>query len=173
MFIKRFFLLIILVILPLFVLQCGGTKANHDLPHDILGITVGMSKGDAQRHLKEIGKLIREDEKRQEVWVLKENPTFGHLGIGYDNENRVQFVTAFAKPSDGQPMRFDEVGNLATAKKESAGGYNRYIWDVSTGENTGYSVTAQGGNADHLSMLTISKPENGGDEKEEDRSGKK
>lgn len=132
-----------------------------------------MDKADAQRHLKEIGKLIREDEKRQEVWVLKENPTFGHLGIGYDRENRVQFVTAFAKPKDGQPMKYEEVGDLTAAKKETVGAYNRYIWDVSTGKDEGYSVTAEGGEADHLSMLTISKPNNGEDEEEEERSENK
>lgn len=106
--------------MPLFVLRCGGTKANPDLSHDILGISVGINKDDAERHLKETGKLIREDETRQQVWVLKENPTFGHLGIGYDRENRVEFVTAFAKTEDGKPMKYEEVGDLVAKKEPSA-----------------------------------------------------
>ena len=169
--IGRALFLFVCVAVPFAVLQCGGKTANASLPREIFGISPGMSKDDAVRHLKEIGKLSREEEKRQQVWSIKDDPSFGYLAVGYDRENQVQYVTAFTKPKDGQVKRFDEIGDLTAAKKEVAGPNHRYIWEVPPQNgNSEYSVVAQGDNADHLSMLTITKPRSFEEEEEEERN---
>ncbi len=172
-FIKQCVVFSCLIVLSLVFLQCGGTKPINILPSDILGISPGMSKDDAVRHLKEIGKLSREEEKQQEVWSLKDNPAYGYLAVGYDRENQVRYITAFAKPKDGQAKRFDEIGDLKQAKAEVAGANHRYIWEVPPQDGISeYSVIAQGNNADHLSMLTITKPRSNEEEEEEERREK-
>lgn len=174
MILKRLFLPLVFVFLSLFATQCGGAKTNLDLPNDIFGISPGMNKEDAVRHLKEIGKLSREEEKRQQVWSLKNDPTYGYLAVGYDKDDQVRYVTAFAKPKDGQPKRFDQIGDLAKAKKEVTGPNHRYIWEIPVQKGKPeYSVTAQGDNADNLSMLTLSKPVGVDEDEEKEREERK
>lgn len=158
----------ILVVIVLTMTQCVG-KTTSELPKDILGISIGMSKENADRRLREIGKFIREEGKRQQVWMLNDNPNLGHIAIGYSENNQVRYVTAFAKPRDGQPLPYKNVGDLSAAKEEIAGPNRRYIWQVpAQGDTPGYSVIARGGNAEFLSSYTLSKSNVSGEKSEEE-----
>ena len=153
--------------------QCArNTVSTENLPEDIFGISVGMNRENAGQHLREIGKMVREDSKVEQVWLLND-PKFSHLAIGYDEEEQVRYVTAIARSKDGQPAFFRDVGDLAKAKLEVAGPNRRYTW--SAGEKkSGYLVIAQGTNADVLSLFTLSKLNNpaGRVEEEEDERDK-
>lgn len=164
----------ILFVLLLTTIQCA-TKATSppNLPDNILGIKPGMSKDDAEKRLRDIGKFSRDEVKRQQVWSLRDDPHFGYVGIGYDKENQVQYITAIAKIKGGQLMRFTEVGDIKAAKEEIAGANHRYIWEVPAREGGfPYSVIAQGNNADYLSLFTLVKPEDKNEEEEEERGEK-
>lgn len=139
------------------VTQCAS-KTAPDLPKDILGINIGMNKEDAEQRLREIGKFERADRKRQQVWSLRNNPHFVYLSIGYDENDQVRYVTAIAKPKGGQPMRYSDVGDISTAKKEIVEPNYRYIWQVPANENAlSYHVIVQGTQPEVLSLYTLSK----------------
>lgn len=167
--VKALFLGIFVVVL-LTLMQCATKNASvASLPKDILGISVGMSKENAEQHLREIGKFMREESKRQQVWILNNNLSFGYIALGYDENNQVRYVTAIAKPKDGKPMFFKDIGDLSAAKEEIAGPNYRYTWQVPANENnSGYAVTAQGANAEFLSLYTLSKPNSSEKESEEE-----
>lgn len=164
------FLLLMLVV---FASSCSSSTATANLPKDVLGISIDMSKDDAERRLREIGKFSRNDVKRQQVWSVRDNPHFGYIAIGFDRENRVSYVSAIAKIVDGKPMRFAEVGDIKTAKAEIVGANHRYEWEVPARDGSPpHSVIVLGNNADNLSMLTLAKFVVGKEEDEEERSGK-
>jgi len=157
------------LVLILTMTQCTG-KIAPALPKDILGISVGMNKENAEQRLREIGKFMRDEGSREQVWSLSNNPNFGYLAVGYDENNQVRYVTAITKPQDGQPVFFKDVGDLTTAKRDVAGPNHRYIWEVAASENnSGYLIIAQGVNAEFLSLYTLSRPNNPGQEKDKEK----
>lgn len=146
----------ILIVLILAVNQCAVKKAS-ELPRDILGISVGMNKDSAETRLKEIAKLTRLEKKQQEIWTLKSDPRFGHLVVGYDKENKIRYVTAFAKPKDGTPVRPDEIGNLSEAKHESVQSSYSYVWEApARDDKPAYVVTVRGSQPERLSQFSLS-----------------
>lgn len=155
--IHKIFGLTISLLMVLMTLQCGGkTAVPADLPKDILGISVGMENEKAETHLKEIGKLIREEKGRQQVWVLKDDLQYGHLAVGYNKENRVQYVTAIAKPNGGTAVKPDQIGSLNTAKQEVNGPNYRYLWEVAARENNPeYLITVQGNQPESIALYTM------------------
>ena len=156
------------IILLLITMQCANKSASvSGLPDNILGIELGMNKEDAENRLKEIGKFSRQEEKRQELWSLKDNSHFGYIALGYDRENQVRYVAAIANPKGGKLMRFDEIGDLSKAKKEVVGQFHRYVWEVpAKNETSQYSVTVYGQDKEFLSNFIIAKPQNEEEEEE-------
>lgn len=151
----------ICIVILLTMTQCAGRTVS-DLPKDILGISVGMNKESVERRLREIGKLEREEPKRQQVWSLRNDPSYAYLAVGYDENNLLNYVTAIAKPRDGQAVRYTDVGDLSTAKKEVFEPNHRYIWEVpANGDAPAYLVTVQGTTPEVLSLYTLSKTPDG------------
>lgn len=149
------------VILLLFVLtECAFKKnvSESALPKDILGINVGLSKDEAEKRLNQIGQMQREEQNRQQVWLLKKDAHYGYLALGYGEDNRVNYVAAIAKPKGGEPVFYKNIGDLSAAKREITGPNYRYTWTVSDEpDESDLYVIAQGKNAEFLSLLTISK----------------
>lgn len=174
MFITKTLKISVFIFVLLLTMQCATQSAPViKLPDNISGIKLGMNKDEAEDHLKEIGKFSRDENKNQQIWSLNENPNFGYIALGYDAENRVRYVAAFAKPKGGKLVRYDEIGDLKTAKEESVGQFHRYTWQVAEQNgNPAYSVVAQGNTQDYLSTLTLAKPPNKADEEEEEREQK-
>lgn len=145
-------------VIILTMLSCARkTASDNNLPKDILGISVGMDKNEAHDHLKEIGKLIREEQKNQEVWVLKDGSRFGHLAVGFTKENLVRYVTAIAKPNGETAMKPSEIGSLDNAKQEKDAQNYRYVWEVAAqSKRPAYLITAQGNQPENLSLYTMS-----------------
>lgn len=164
------------VVFLLTVLQCSH-KTVSESPKDILGISVGMSRDSAEHRLREIGKFSRDDVKQQQLWLVRDDPHFGSLAIGYDKENRVRYVAGIAKVKGGELMRYSQVGDIADAKAEIVEPNHKYVWEVPAEENgnPGQTIIAQGNNADYLSMLTLvnSSDKKEEDEEEEEERGEK
>ncbi len=161
---------ILLIVLLVTILQCSN-KTVAELPKNILGISVGMNKDDAERRLREIGKFSRDEVKQQQVWSVRDDPHFGSVAVGYDNDNRVRYIAGIAKAKGGEPMRFSQVGDVSAAKAEIVEPNHKYVWEVpEKNGNPAHTVIAQGNNADYLAMLTFvnSASKNEGDEEEEE-----
>lgn len=149
---------LILILLPFVLTQCAPKSAS-ELPKDILGISVGMSKENAQKRLEEIAVFERDEEKRQQVWLLKDDAHFKYLILGYDASNQVRYVTAIAEPSVAKArIRFSEVGDLSKAKKEVLEPHYKYIWQVhETDGKPDYDVYTYGDSPEFLMHYSLSK----------------
>lgn len=144
-----------LLFVSLIVMQCA-TKTAPTLPKDILGVSVGMPREDAVKRLRQVGKYQRNESNRTEIWLLIKDPSFGHLIIKFNEEEKVDYVSVIAKVKDAQPVRYDTVGDLGQAKQESVGAFHRYIWEVpAQGNDSAYFATAQGNDAENLSIYTL------------------
>ena len=165
--------LTLFIVLLLTILQCSN-KTGSELPKDILGVSVGMSRDDAERQLRQIGKFSREEAGRQQLWLVREDGHFGSVAVGYDNENRVRYVAGIAKAKGGEPMRFSQVGDVKSAKAEIVEPSHKYVWEVPEKNGSpAHTIIAQGGSAEYLAMLTFvnsaSKNEENEEEEEERR----
>ena len=158
-FISRVVFVFAALAFSLFVLQCGGTKTAKNLPHDILGINVGMNKAEVQKRLEEIAVFDKDERKNQQVWKMKDASRFSHIAVGYDKENEIRYITAFVdKESVKEKIRFTEVGDISTAKQEILEPHYRYIWQVpADGGKPAYEVNIYGDNPEFVTNYTLSK----------------
>ena len=151
--------LIIVVVLLLTMTQCASkTVPAPNLPKDILGISVGMSKADAQKRLEEIAQFESEDRKTGQLWRLKNDPRFKHIAVAYDKDGKIRFVTVLVeKTTAKERMRFSEVGDLSAAVKEVIEPHYKYFWDVPANDNNpAYRVFAYGDEPELLTIYSLS-----------------
>jgi len=135
-----------------------AAKTSPDLPKDILGISVGMSKADAQRRLEEIATFESEGRKVGQLWRLKDDPRFSNIAVAYDANNQIRFVTALVeKTTAKQRIKFTEVGDLTKAKAEIVEPHYRYIWEVpAEGGEVAYIVNVYGANPEFVDIYALS-----------------
>jgi len=141
-------------------LQCANkTASTNSLPKDIFGISVGMNKGEAQKRLEEIAQFVSEDRKTGQLWEMKNEPRFKHVAVGYDAENKINFVTALAdKATAKERMRFSDVGDLSAALKEVVGPHHKYFWDVPANEGKpAYKIFIYGSDPEFLTIYSLSE----------------
>jgi len=161
--------LIIVVVLLLTMTQCASkTVPAPNLPKDILGISVGMSKADAQKRLEEIAQFESEDRKTGQLWRLKNDPRFKHIAVAYDTEDKTRFVTALVeKTTAKERMRFSEVGDLSAAVKEIIEPHYKYFWDVPANEGKpSYRIFVYGNEPEFLTIYSLSDLTKAGDFKD-------
>jgi len=162
----------IAIVILLTLTQCAKRVAS-DLPKDILGISVGMDKAEAQKRLEEIAQFESEDRETGQLWRLKNDPHFNNIAVAYDANNQIRFVTALVeKATAKERMRFSDVGDLSVARKEVVGAHNKYFWDVPASENKpDYRIFAYGNEPEFLTIyshsnLSLSKNEKPSESKE-------
>jgi len=150
--------LIFAPVILLTIMQCSA-KVAPDLPKDILGMSIGMNKADAQPRLQEIATLESEGRKVGQLWKLKNDPHFSSLAVAYDKENRVRFITAFVEKTVAkEKIKFAEVGDLTKAKAEIVEPHYRYIWEVpAESDQVAYVVNVYGDNPEFLQTYSLSK----------------
>lgn len=163
----------VLFLLAFSMSQCATSRqetAEGNLPTDIRGIKINMSEEDAHKRLNEIATSMQEAKKRQEIWLLKDDPNFSHIMVGYDKENKVRFVTTTLEKKwlkQKKRLTFAEVGDLSKAKKESIGNTHKYIWEIeANGNNPEYQVYTYGDDEEHILHFSLAKKKN---EEEEDK----
>lgn len=129
-----------------------------------------MNKEDAEKHLEEIAVFERDERKRQQVWKLKSDSHFNFIAVGYDENDKIRYATAFAdKKTAKEKIRFSEVGDLLKAKQEIVEPHYRYIWEVpANGERPAYFVNIYGDNAEFVTTYTLSKIYQPGELKDSD-----
>lgn len=141
-------------------IQCGGKQATGKVPpQDILGISVGMNKADAQKRLEEIAQFVSEDRKAGQLWQLRTDPQFANVAVAYDKEQKIRFVTALVnKETAKERIRFTEVADLTKAKAEIVEPHYRYIWEVAPqGQQPAQIFIAYGDNPDSVTLISLSK----------------
>lgn len=155
-------------LLLLSVVQC--THNPTILPDNVLGIRVGMGKAEAQKHLEEIAVFERDERKRQQIWKVKDSPRFNYVAVGYDENDKIRYVTAFVdKETAKERIRFSDVGDLEKAKKEIVEPHYRYIWEVpASDDKPAYIVMIYGDNPEFVLHYSLSKA-GAATEKEEER----
>ncbi|HEY2964422.1 MAG TPA: hypothetical protein VGJ37_18530 [Pyrinomonadaceae bacterium] len=133
-----------------------ASAAQAKLRPEIMGISLDMSRAEAQARLKSIGQLEKEDRKRQEVWAVKD-ARVSHLLVGYDADYRVRYVTAIAR-TDGPRIRYQEIANLKSARRLSNQGNYKFTWEVEAqGGHFGYFVIAHGRDPKFLDSYSVKK----------------
>lgn len=139
----------------------GNSAERAGLPDDIRGIRLNMPKKDALKRLEEIARSKQEVKKNQQVWMLKDDPNFSHIMVGYDKEDKVKYVTTTVEKkylNVKEPVKFAEIGDLSTAKKETVEKIHKYMWDVEAdSSNPAYRVSTYGESGDRLLHLSIAK----------------
>ena len=148
----------ICAVIILTTMQCAE-RAAPDLPSDILGISIGMNKADAQKRLEEIATFESEGRKVGQLWKLKNDPHFSSIAVAYDKENRIRFVTAFVeKTTVKEKIKFTDVGDLTKARTEIVEPHYRYIWEIpAKGDKPAYNVNIYGDNPEFVTTYSISK----------------
>ena len=150
----------IFFVMLLTTLQCTTESATvANLPDNIFGIKPGMSKEEAEIQLRKIGDFKTDAEKRQQIWMIKNDPRFSSLAVGYEKDNQVRYVTAFAeKENVKQRVRFTEIGDVAKAKQEITKPHYRYTWIVEAiNDKPAYVVTVYGTDPEFLSIYSLAK----------------
>jgi hypothetical protein len=115
---------------------------------DVVGVTVGMSRNAAHAKLDAIGRKLRDEGKRQEVWELRD-ARFASAIVGYDEESEVRFITAIAK----EKIRYADVLDINAAEHRTDGRNHTYVWKPSP--RADYVVRARGSDPEVLTYLTL------------------
>ena len=123
---------------------------------EIMGISLDMKRDDARSHLQSIGKLEKEQRKRQEVWAVKDS-RISHLLVGYDADYRVRYVTAIAR-TDGPRISYQELADLKSAQHSVTPGNHKFTWEVAGRRGqAAFIMIARGHDAQYLDSYSIKK----------------
>ncbi|HKS09570.1 MAG TPA: hypothetical protein VJS13_08500 [Pyrinomonadaceae bacterium] len=113
-----------------------------------------MSRETAQARLKTIGRLEKEERKRQEVWAVND-PRVSHLLIGYDTDYRVRYITAIARAS-GPRIRYQEVVDVKHAQRVNYQGNYKFTLEARRGQ-IAYITVAHGRDPQYLESYSVKK----------------
>lgn len=151
--------------------QCAS-KATPSvaLPKDILGISIGMSKTETEQHLREVGQLERIEVKHQEVWVLPKDTRYSRVALGYDADDKIRYVTAFARHQENvTQIRYEDFGDLKTARQNVFLAGKEYVWEVpAQNENPGFFIIIRGNDPIYALTASLMKSGVAAKESEED-----
>ena len=140
------------------ILMCSIAAAADSPARDILGLRLDMSKDAAHARLQKLGRLEREERKRQEVWQITDK-RFSHILLGYDVAGKVRYVTAVAREKE-QPTRYSDVADLKKARQMGDPKVNNFIfmWELEArGDNPKTQVIAQGRDPQNLQHLSLKR----------------
>ena len=126
--------------------------------HDVLGIRAGMPRDEALRRLEQLGTKERDERKQQEVWVLKDNPDYTHLLVGFNKEKtELRYVTGVARPGR---VRYADVLDVQKARNTNVSNNLTYELEVPAADGRpAYSVSARGTDPQHLAYYSVEKKE--------------
>ena len=130
--------------------------AGKQPPPEILKIKLGASFEKAHARLNQIGHFKSEDEG-QEVWVLNHDRHYEYAIVGFDHDRKVRYVTVLARP-DGQPVKYEDVGNLASAARFGQPGNLRYTWTLQDKKShLDYEATVKGKDQHRVDRYSIKR----------------
>ena len=121
---------------------------------EILGISLTMSREVAQARLKAIGRLEKEERKRQEVWAVNDRRV-SHILVGYDTDYRVRYITAIAR-TGGPRIRYQEVVDVKHAQRVNYQGNYKFTLEARRGQFA-YVTIAHGRDPQYLDSYSVKK----------------
>ena len=123
---------------------------------EIMGVALSMSREAAQARLKTIGRLEKEERKRQEVWALND-PRISHLLVGYDTEYRVRYITAIAR-NGGPRIRYGEVVDVKHAERTNTQGNYKFTVEVAARRGQfAYVTIVHGRDPQYLDSFSVKR----------------
>jgi len=130
----------------------------QELARQILGLSLDLTKEQAQQRLKEIGTFVREEANQQEVWTVRD-PSFSHLIVGFREDKKLRFVTAVAREDkEAKRVEYSQIGNLKEALQAGDPKINNfaYGWNLPAKEpNPPTLVIARGRDPKFLSTYSL------------------
>lgn len=115
-----------------------------------------MSHAKTRAKLVKLGHFKSEDEG-QEVWILDRDRHYQYLIVGFDHDRKVRYVTVLARP-DGQPVNYEDIGDLEKANRFGQAGNLRYTWTIhDKKEHLDYEVTVKGKDAHRLDRYSVKR----------------
>jgi hypothetical protein len=152
-------LIIILWILAAWALPKAYAEAR-ELPRQILGVHLNMTKDEAHKRLQEIGTFERDERKQQEIWKVRDE-SFSHLIIGFGKDEKLRFVTAVAREDkEAKRVAYDKIGSLKEAEQAGDPQINNfnYQWSLSTkGTNETTLIVARGRDPQFLATYSLKR----------------
>jgi|ERR1700754_1325347 len=121
---------------------------------EILGVSLGMTREATQQRLKTIGRLEKEERKRQEVWAVND-PRISHILVGYDTDYRVRYITAIAR-AGGPRIRYQEVVDVKHAQRVNYQGNYKFTLEARRGQ-VAYVTIAHGRDPQYLDSYSVKK----------------
>lgn len=137
---------------------------------EILGVSIGMSKDEAQRRLREVGQFERNERKQQEMWALPTDARYSRAALGYDAGGKVRYITAFARSQGNTTqIKYEDFGDLKTARQNVFLANVEYVWEIpARGDNPGYFVIARGFDPTYAKTASLMKSAPDAKEADED-----
>jgi hypothetical protein len=115
-----------------------------------------MSREAALARLKAIGRLEKEERKRQEVWAVND-ARVSHLLVGYDTEYRVRYVTAIAR-AGGPRIRYQDVVDVKHAQRTNNQGNYKFTLEVDARRDRfAYVTIAHGRDPQYLESYSVKR----------------
>jgi hypothetical protein len=115
-----------------------------------------MSREAALARLKAIGRLEKEERKRQEVWAVND-ARVSHLLVGYDAEYRVRYVTAIAR-AGGPRIRYQDVVDVKHAQRTNNQGNYKFTLEVDARRDRfAYVTIAHGRDPQYLESYSVKR----------------
>ena len=123
---------------------------------EIMGVSLSMSREAALARLQAIGRLEKEERKRQEVWAVND-ARVSHLLVGYDTEYRVRYVTAIAR-AGGPRIRYQDVVDVKHAQKSNNQGNYKFTLEVEARRDRfAYVTIAHGRDPQYLDSYSVKR----------------
>ena len=123
---------------------------------EIMGVSLSMSREAALARLKAIGRLEKEERKRQEVWAVND-ARVSHLLVGYDTEYRVRYVTAIARVG-GPRIRYQDVVDVKHAQRSNNQGNYKFTLEVDARRGRlAYVTIAHGRDPQYLDSYSVKR----------------
>ena len=148
------------------------TAQAAELRRDILGISLSMPKADAQKRLQEIGKFVRDERKRQEIWEVRDE-RFSHVIVGFDAKETLRFVTAVAREDkEAKRPRYTEIGDVQKARQAGDPAIKNfnYEWAVPAAEGAPEMlIIARGRDPEFLTTYSLKRIGDGSAEEEDEK----
>lgn len=147
----------ILLLSLLILTQCS--KSVPESSKNILGVSIGMNKTEAERHLREVGQLERIEVKHQEVWALPENTRYSRVALGYDEDDKIRYVTAFARHQENTTqIRYEDFGDMKTARQNVFLAGKEYVWEVpAQNDKPGFFIIIRGSDPTYAMTASLMK----------------
>jgi hypothetical protein len=119
----------------------------QELPREILGLNLKMTKEDARKRLREIGMFVRNEAGWQEVWKVRD-ASFSHLIVGFGKDGKLNYVTAVAAENkEAKRVEYQKIGSLKTARQTGdveIKNFN-YQWHLPSGEDGPHTLVIAAG----------------------------